>query len=165
MGKGASRPIIFIGHSYGGLVIKEVCYLKLWQGGSTFEFSHALTCFEALNQANSGPATASSFPSNVKGIVFLGTPHRGTVYSSYGRILAILLNRLSSNPDVFLSLAVNSSVLLEQHQKFLTRYANLTMINFFETRKSVLWNTPIFKFPAKGMVCNASQFSLLLMLM
>jgi hypothetical protein len=117
-----------------------------------------LTIIKALVRASREPERYRDILNNVKGLIFLGTPHFGTLYSKYARQAAIRLDRLGSNPDVFLPLAVNSSQLLELHQEYLERYRDLDVVNFYETHKQELFRTPFGKFPYKIMVCHSLAF-------
>ena len=108
---------------------------------------------KALIQAASAPTEHPDVLENIHGIIFLGTPHRGTKYSFYARAAALWLKRLNANPDIFLPLKVNSSALLEQHASFMNLYGNLDMVNFYETRALPLFRYPITKLPFRDIVC------------
>ncbi|KAF8455013.1 hypothetical protein BGX38DRAFT_1328316 [Terfezia claveryi] len=58
------RPIIFIGHSFGGIVIQE-----------------------AIEFAQSSARDCEGIASSISGIVFLGTPFRGSPASTWGTII------------------------------------------------------------------------------
>lgn len=132
------RPLLFVCHSYGGLVIKE-----------------------ALVQALQDTGQNADILDNVKGIIFLGTPHFGTQYSSYARQFALLLDRLGSNPDIFLPLTVNSTRLIVLHDRFMEYFRDLIMINFFETHKQVIYSFPVTGLPYKVMLVekNSATFN------
>ncbi|KAF8847923.1 hypothetical protein BDZ45DRAFT_636374 [Acephala macrosclerotiorum] len=70
------RPIIFIAHSLGGLIVKE-----------------------ALAQARSGDGSYASIWAFTYGIAFFGTPHRGSSHSSWGSTLASIIKTVSQTPD------------------------------------------------------------------
>ncbi|KAL9065770.1 MAG: hypothetical protein Q9161_007995 [Pseudevernia consocians] len=65
----SDRPIIFIGHSFGGLVIEQ-----------------------AVVQANSAGSTYEYLVKLIGGIVLLGTPHQGSKSQKWGSIMASLAN-------------------------------------------------------------------------
>ncbi|KAF2183853.1 hypothetical protein K469DRAFT_581699, partial [Zopfia rhizophila CBS 207.26] len=109
-------PIIFVCHSYGGLVVKEVCL--------TLSVRKDMKHRSLLN--------------SVSAIMFLGTPHFGTPYASYARALALRLHLLGSNPDIFLPLYPNSTFLQKQHSEFLKHFSWLRMTNFYETKGTVI---------------------------
>lgn len=69
-GVGSSRPVVFVGHSMGGLVIKEIVHqaaLSAWRPGS-------------------------SVWRNTAGIAFLATPHFGSALAAPADYLARLMN-------------------------------------------------------------------------
>lgn len=66
----SDRPLIFIGHSFGGLVIEQ-----------------------AIVRANSAGGRYEYLVKLVGGIILLGTPHRGSHSQKWGSIMANLANR------------------------------------------------------------------------
>ena len=99
------------------------------------------------------PIDHQEISQNIHGIIFLGTPHRGTKYSDYARAAALRLKRLNANPDIFLPLKVNSSTLIKQQNKFMDRYGSLDIVNFYETRALPIFRLPITKWWYKDIVC------------
>ncbi|KAN0067445.1 TPR-like protein [Elaphomyces granulatus] len=99
-----TRPIIFVGHSLGGIVIKQ-----------------------ALFQARIEPQYQVISEATV-GIIFLGTPHRGSEKASYGKVLAkvattvmhkpapALVNALRANSDALMRLTTDFRFQLPQYQ-------------------------------------------------
>ena len=85
-----SRPIFFIAHSLGGIVVKDALNLSCQEG--TF-LSEIL------------PAT--------RGVVFLGTPHHGTKFASLGKIACQLTQAFGQKPNtqILRSLETNSETL------------------------------------------------------
>lgn len=63
----SDRPLVFIGHSFGGLVIEQ-----------------------AVVKANSGSSMYGDLVKVIGGVVLLGTPHRGSRTQKWGSILAHL---------------------------------------------------------------------------
>jgi hypothetical protein len=93
----AQRPLIFVAHSLGGIVVKDALSL------SRLERTH-------LNEIL--PATA--------GVLFLGTPHRGSKAASIGKI-AFELSKLffkEPNVQVLRALEMNSEVLTRIGRSF-----------------------------------------------
>ena len=81
-----SRPIIFIAHSLGGIVVKDALSL------SKNESTH-------LNEIL--PAA--------KGVIFLGTPHHGSDMASLGKIAAEMSRIFIQNPNVQVLRALESN--------------------------------------------------------
>ena len=68
-GSTSDRPLIFIGHSFGGLVIEQ-----------------------AIVQANSAGGRYEYLVKLTGGVVLLGTPHQGSKSQKWGSIMANLAN-------------------------------------------------------------------------
>ncbi|KAF4494158.1 kinesin [Fusarium agapanthi] len=114
------RPVIFIGHCLGGLVMQQA-YLSLhlqpedWSNLST---------------------------DNVNGMVFLGTPHHGVadgVLSTQGQIYqSILASKLHVEPNILGSVERNSDVLKSVVHNFTRRVHNIArrpeIFCFYEQR-------------------------------
>lgn len=107
---------------------------------------------QALVQAHSNPEQNRDLLTNIFGIIFLGTPHKGVEYSRYAQEMTLHLNRLGSNPDIFVSLETNSDSLRKLHQLFITSFKSLHMVNFFETRKLETKLIPLTLLPLRIMV-------------
>ena len=90
----STRPIIFIAHSLGGLVCKEAILLS----------------------RNNPEAHLRSIFDCVKGIVFMGTPHKGSWMSEWARIPARVLGFVKSTNKSLLEILETDSPLLESIQ-------------------------------------------------
>ncbi|KAL8690234.1 MAG: hypothetical protein Q9218_004272 [Villophora microphyllina] len=110
------RKLIFVGHSYGGLVIKQ-----------------------ALVEAFKDP-DARGITEHTKAVLFLGTPHRGSRFSSWGSKLAYVLRPRGANHEVLLEIAYDSSFLRRLHNDFVRLWEHLKVFNYFEQRP-----TSVFK--------------------
>ncbi|KAG7284892.1 hypothetical protein NEMBOFW57_009507 [Staphylotrichum longicolle] len=96
----AERPLVFVGHSLGGLVIKEALIRS-----SEYHFNKQDEQLGAVY-----PCT--------KGIVFLGTPHRGSDLIPYGHIVAKVAKLLLRDPNErLISLLESESPILERQRK------------------------------------------------
>ncbi|RDW59145.1 hypothetical protein BP5796_12069 [Coleophoma crateriformis] len=108
-----TRKIIFVGHSYGGLVIKQ-----------------------ALIQAKSVPIF-HDIAEDTKAVFFLGTPHRGSKFSIWGKLIARALKPLGSNYSIIEGLSYDSQSLLDLHGSFIDAgFDDLRVTNFFEQRRA-----------------------------
>lgn len=86
------KPIVFIVHSLGGIVLKSAIY------------------------------RSEKICERTKLIIFLGTPHRGSGYAGWGQIASNLarLALQDSNKKILQTLEVNSEVLDNIHEEFKT---------------------------------------------
>ncbi|KAL8792252.1 MAG: hypothetical protein Q9195_005131 [Heterodermia aff. obscurata] len=108
----AQTPTIFVAHSMGGLVVKKAYIL----GRSTSEYAQIV--------------------SNVYGIVFLATPHRG---AQYAKMLNHILSTapLGAPPKAYIAdLDTHSSALQDINEQFRTLCNELSLFSFFETLKT-----------------------------
>ncbi|KAL6817502.1 hypothetical protein V8C40DRAFT_281697 [Trichoderma camerunense] len=79
-------PLIFVGHSFGGIVIKEAL--------------------------SSDPEDTQRVLEDTCGIIFLGTPHLGSPVAGFGATLAYLTGFLGSNTGLLLLLRSNGEMLV-----------------------------------------------------
>lgn len=102
-----NRPIIFIGHSLGGLVIQHVsrvCALRL-------SFIYSLSFGQALLYAN-GREDLRYLPEHTVGLLTLGTPFRGASAISKANVAAKLLSVFGSHRGILQDLEYDN-----QHMK------------------------------------------------
>ncbi|KNG46426.1 alpha beta-hydrolase [Stemphylium lycopersici] len=77
---------------------------------------------------------------HTRGVVFLGTPHRGSSFSTYGSLAAQVLQPLGSNPLLLQEVAYDTPRLQDLHEEFeRARGEQLHVVNFFEQRKTRLF--------------------------
>ena len=95
---------------------------------------------EALVQA-SGRPDPNNIVDSAKAVLFLGTPHRGSRFSTWGSKIAQLLQPLGSNPLLLFELAYDSPFLLRMHNDFVERCSeSLQVFNFYEQRGTNVFN-------------------------
>lgn len=105
-------PLIFVAHSMGGLVVKKAHIL----GKNDGQYAHII--------------------SNLYGIVFLATPHRGT---HYAKILNNILSTapFGAPPKAYVDdLETHSRALQDINEQFRTLCGGLSLVSFFETQKT-----------------------------
>ncbi|KAL9134421.1 MAG: hypothetical protein Q9175_004391 [Cornicularia normoerica] len=111
------RPLIFIGHSFGGVVIEQ-----------------------SLVTANSHDGSYQYLALSTVGVVFLGTPHRGTQAAKWGQIVAESAKALGigSENSVLKDLRENSENSRDLLYEFTlwTNRASLALICFFEQHRT-----------------------------
>lgn len=97
---------------------------------------------QALNQAaHSAHQDEKEVVSNTSGIIFLGTPHRGSNAASYGRIAYLLTKTFafqSANTKLLTALEKNSETLDRISTEFfhtLETYKNLRIASFSEEKQ------------------------------
>ncbi|EQL01948.1 NACHT and WD40 domain protein [Ophiocordyceps sinensis CO18] len=112
-------PIVFIGHSFGGIIIKEALCKP---GDATREVADS-TC----------------------GIIFLGTPHLGSPVSRAGSLAAYLTGFLGSDTSLLLALASHRNQLSDLEDRFIAcmnhkrrRRDKTRIASFYETKPTYL---------------------------
>ena len=112
-----NRPLIFIGHSFGGLVIEQ-----------------------AVVQANSAGGRYEYLVRLIGGIVFLGTPHQGSKSQGWGSIVANLANLFDYGESGLMKEVDEKSMkifdLVSEFKKIMisTDLAKSAVICFYENR-------------------------------
>jgi hypothetical protein len=90
---------------------------------------------------------------HTRAVFFLGTPHRGSSFSTLGNIIARALQPLGSNPSMLAELAYDAMPLLDLHRQFVAVTKDgPQVVNFFEQRKTrvlKLWFIQWEKFVSK----------------
>ncbi|OTB11609.1 hypothetical protein K445DRAFT_26559 [Daldinia sp. EC12] len=108
-------PIIFIGHSFGGIVIKKA--LSLAQ------------CSEEILE-------------DTCGIIYLGTPHQGSSMSLLAAMIASWTSFLGSDSTLLLSLRSHGSDLSDLEQAFKDRISRslqkTKVVSFYETKSTYI---------------------------
>lgn len=105
------RKIIFVAHSMGGLIVKKTYILG----------KHDSNYADLIDQ--------------VYGIIFLGTPHRG---SQYAKTLNNILSTapFGAPPKAYIAdLEIHAVALQDINEQFRSQCANLALVSFFETHK------------------------------
>ena len=127
----AKRPLVFVGHSLGGLVIKEALIRS-----SEYYF----------NKQDEELGAIYAF---TKGIMFLGTPHRGSDLTSYGHIVAKVAKLLLRNPNErLISLLESESPILErQRRSFASISKDIGLACIIEELPTALGIVSVFGIP------------------
>lgn len=98
------RPIVFIAHSLGGLVTEDAI----------------------LFSKNSAETYLQDIFNSVAGICFLGTPHCGSDFASWGSVATSLVNTVKTvNKSLVKSLTLNSEVLARVQRDFQNEHRRL----------------------------------------
>jgi len=94
---------------------------------------------QAFVQARIRRGKYAEIGKQAKTIIFLGTPLRGSSFSSFGGVIANALRPLGSNPSILEELAYDSLFLQDLHHNFASVSNGLQVVNFFEKRKTRLF--------------------------
>ncbi|CCX33417.1 Similar to Nephrocystin-3; acc. no. Q6AZT7 [Pyronema omphalodes CBS 100304] len=114
------RPIIFIGHSLGGLIIKS-----------------ALILSSSRNERHL--PEQKSVKLSTCGILFMGTPHQGGSGVTLGKLAVNIMSLYRyTNQEYLIHLERNSEWLEHQHSLYLPISADFRTVYFYETEKTKL---------------------------
>ncbi|QVM13232.1 hypothetical protein D8B26_007846 [Coccidioides posadasii str. Silveira] len=108
--KEINRPLVFVCHSLGGIVVKKALLIRC-------------------------PEEQSNIQDAAYGIIFLATPHGGTTIADTGKIIANIIHVCSPfRPARGLlgSIRKDSKVLFEITEDFVERARTLQIVSFFE---------------------------------
>ncbi|KAI0182527.1 hypothetical protein EV127DRAFT_517712 [Xylaria flabelliformis] len=111
-------PIVFVGHSFGGIVIKQ-----------------------ALCEALCASEESKKIVHDTSGILFLGTPHQGSPMSRFGFIIAWATGFLGSSTGLLFTLRHHSDELTDLRRRFHNVYRSLVdpkIHSFCETKASYI---------------------------
>ncbi|KAJ9156533.1 ankyrin [Pleurostoma richardsiae] len=119
-----SRPLVFICHSMGGIVVKK-----------------------ALIIAHERSSHYSAILKSVAGVVFMATPHRGSAFATWGSIVARMIRLAQfgsgTNAELLSTLANNSKELQSISGQFVERGQGMKIVTFYETEALEYTNSPI----------------------
>ncbi|EDW04092.1 protein SERAC1 isoform X2 [Drosophila grimshawi] len=129
---GNGRPIVWIGHSMGGLLTKLIL----------------------LKSVDSVEPQVQQLAKNTKGIVFLGTPHRGSSIAKWKQHMQMILS-----PSIEVKeMEENSPKLLEMHRRFMgclhTCLRHVNVVSVAEGSPTMLTT---FKFPLRIVTAESSR--------
>ena len=125
---------MFIGHSLGGLIIKQV-------GEVLASITPVLSYPQALVLADHGH-TFRDIRFSMAGIIFLGTPHQGSEAAEYG----VWLTQAARHDKTLLkSLKRNSLALHAIARDFEASYSNADIVCFYENKDASYgpWRTRV----------------------
>ena len=107
-----ARPIVFVAHSLGGIVVKQALVLAKTE------------------------AKYESISNHTKGIFFFATPHQGSDFASYGDVLAKIVTCLMNKPTPKLlnALQSNSKTLLDLTKQFINIATDFQIATFYELK-------------------------------
>ncbi len=107
-----TRPIVFIVHSLGGIIVKQALVL-----------AHAEAQYRGIKD-------------KTVGIFFFGTPHNGSKYANYGKVLAGLATALMNRPSskLLATLQSDSHILTTLTKNFSTLITDFQIATFYELK-------------------------------
>lgn len=127
------RPLIFIARSLGGIVIKKVCTSGFWNLRQ--EVNRAL---QLLIIAREVEAYYGAILKSTVGIIFMGTPHRGSdiASASWAVLLTNIVNAAflgqAVRKDLLRELQAKSTTLTDISRQFVQRSTPLRIMSFIE---------------------------------
>ena len=127
------RPIVFVCHSLGGLVFKQVRGLIILQ----LLGCCMLKLVQAIVRGHEQDHFYGPLLDNVKGVIFFATPHRGSDLAFWDHIAARVAQAatlgFSFNTKLSKDLKVNSEMLKRISESFTYRGWNFKIRSFYET--------------------------------
>ena len=131
---GGGRPIVFICHSLGGILVKKALILAHEDLSNTYY---------------------KDIADNTKAIIFLGVPHKGSDSAWWANFAANALKAASigraTNTAFVAALRKNSNTLIDISKQFVHRGKDLKIYTFYETQRLsgvVVCTIPLLNFQA-----------------
>ncbi|KAJ9607048.1 hypothetical protein H2200_008120 [Cladophialophora chaetospira] len=116
------RPLIFIAHSLGGIVVKQALFQARLE-----------TRYQSIKDATLG-------------LIFMGTPHRGSDKATYGKVLASVAQCVSRRPlpRLLTALRTNSEVLSRLTTDFRFQLLDYEVCSFYELHPTTGFTSPVY---------------------
>ena len=139
------RPLIFVAHSLGGIVVKQVS--QATRGADTLDpelGKKDLRVPKALLKAFLETRYHGIKDATI-GILFLGTPHRGSNMADYGKVLANVASWATNRPSSRLlrDLQNNSDTLAHLTSDFKNQLSMYQIASFFELKPTRPLSKPV----------------------
>ena len=130
------RPIVFICHSLGGIVVKEVFVSSSTNLNMRFTEAYVpCNCAQALNIARKSKRFAV-IGLVAHGIIFLATPHGGSRTAQFGSLSRMAIRALGAREDLIIGLRSDSEDLKRIQEEFVKHYdKTLEIATFSEKRR------------------------------
>lgn len=129
-----ARPILFIAHSLGGIIVKKVRVFSRF-----YEWPQILNNSKAIILAHGEPSYYRSMIEHVRALVFLGVPHGGADPAYWALFAARILQfgqlGFRTNPAYVSALQRNSQTLTDISERFKKLATHLSIRTFFETER------------------------------
>lgn len=140
-----NRRIVFVAHSLGGILMKKV-RLKTVSRGNRAHLDEAMliriidfSSLQAMILAQERSRLYGGLLSKVYGVVFLGTPHRGSDLAWWATFAAEIIRTvqlgMGTNTHYVSALKRNSTEFANISQQWVERSENLQIRTFFETER------------------------------
>ncbi|KAH0556587.1 hypothetical protein GP486_005564 [Trichoglossum hirsutum] len=130
------RPIVFISHSLGGIVVKQVSCDPLEFVGRSRDAMQALVWAD-------GEPRYRTINEHTTGIFFFGTPHRGSEKAAYGRVLVNVATSVMRRPTSRLIsvLQMNSDQLARLTLQFGSQSPRYQVVSFYECKPMKIFSS------------------------
>lgn len=93
----------------------------------------------------------SRIAEQTKGIIFLGTPHKGSRLTLCGKVLSLFGHFMGASTHLLDIIQPGSSVNSELHSSFLRDYDHRIMVCMFETLPESFWGYPLMHVSAQNL--------------
>ncbi|KAI9725769.1 MAG: hypothetical protein M1828_002652 [Chrysothrix sp. TS-e1954] len=117
------RPLILIGHSFGGILLKKAL---------------------VIGKETNAKARQRSVADNVYAALFFGTPHKGSNFALFGTLSSYFSYWRGSRTDLLEFLTPSSVELDDLHSSFLGAFNDVFVCNFFETIPVRMFDIPMY---------------------
>lgn len=121
--------------------------------------SHSTPKALVMAKENEMDESTHAISSSVAGAIFLGTPHRGSGFASFGIVRSLLSYWKGSRTELLELMSSRSSDIDDLHDAFLNMYPLLRICNFFETVPATIYGIPLQ--PVRSPFCILPIFSFL----
>ncbi|KAK0647013.1 Alpha/Beta hydrolase protein [Cercophora newfieldiana] len=113
-----NRPIVFIGHSLGGIIIKQALKKASDEG----------------KKNGPGQADALDIANSTKGLIFFGTPHRGSNEAEWAEVISGVVSTTMNRPksELLETLRSNSDELMNISEDFAPLAPRYAIASFYE---------------------------------
>jgi hypothetical protein len=139
---------VFIGHSFGGLIIKQVSYIMLAASIRKTDLSKMLV----NASADTSDEFCQAVVKNTQGFIFLGTPHKVAHLTFFGRVMSLFGHWTGASTSLLEVVRPNSNLNESLHRSFMRYLAGhcgpQNTVCVFETVSEAIFGFPVIQVSA-----------------